>query len=160
MSDDSNLMDWSEFRFPPRPPKRWDGPSTVQQGAQSSVAPSWASPPREIRTWHLDSERLLIIHPVQRKKIDLSRINTRRRLIQLVQLVRTQIHPDDMASLWRSLDDACSEVWSLSLPEMLAFAPEKWEWPRRQVGPQHEDVPDDAPSSETPSSVDGDGSED
>ena len=119
--------DWSAFRFPPRPPKRWDGPEEFQE--PRSLAPTWAKPPREVRTWHLDLDRLLIIHPVQRKKIDLSRVNTRRRLIQLTQLIKTQQESEDVASLWRSLDDACTHAWSMSLPEMLALSPDNWEWP-------------------------------
>ena len=120
---------WDSFRFPPRPPKRWDGPVDASMSA-SSQAPTWASPPRQVRTWHLDLERLLIIHPVQRKKIDLCRINTKHRLVQLTQLVRAQPNPLDVASLWSALDDAFSQTWSLSLPEILAQGPEKWAWPR------------------------------
>lgn len=121
-------VDWNEFRFPPRPSK---SVRTVKHSApiQMERSPAWAVPPKEVTTWHLDMERLLIIHPVQKKKIDLRRINTRRRLIQLCQLIKGQPNDEDVAGLWRALDEACSLAWSLSLPEMLALASEKWQWP-------------------------------
>jgi len=123
---DYSQIDWNTFQFPPRPPKR---PNSTVLGDQG-LAPDWASPPRAVSTWHLDPERLLIIHPVLRKKIDLSRIVTRQRLIQLCQLVKTQGKPEDGFALWNALDDAIHNAWGMSLPEMLAVAPERWDWPR------------------------------
>lgn len=121
-------IDWNTFRFPPRPPKRWEGTTLGDEG----LAPNWASPPRVVRTWHLDLDRLLIIHPVLRKKIDLSRINTRQRLIQLTQLIKKQPTAEDGFALWAALDDACTNAWGISLPETLAVGPERWEWPREE----------------------------
>lgn len=120
-------IDWTTFQFPPRPPKR---PTTTAVLGGEGLAPGWATPPREVRTWHLDAERLLIIHPVLRKKIDLSRITTKQRLIQLTQLVKSQANPQDGFALWSALDEAINNAWGMSLPEMLSVAPERWDWPR------------------------------
>lgn len=127
ISVDFNQIDWNTFQFPPRPPKR---PTTSTVLGDQGLAPDWASPPRAVSTWHLDVERLLIVHPVLRKKIDLSRIVTRQRLIQLCQLVKTQANPTDGFALWNALDEAINNAWGMSLPEMLAVAPERWDWPR------------------------------
>ena len=123
-SHDDTEQDWSSFRFPARPPKR----PGVEQSDTTSAAPTWAAPPMAVQTWHLDMDRLVIIHPVQRKKIDLHRVTTRRRLVQLVQTIRKQPLDADQAALWRMLDDACLQVFSCSLPELLATGPDQWSW--------------------------------
>lgn len=127
--EDFDKIDWHTFRFPPRPPKKAN--STFL--GEEVLAPAWACPPQIVRTWKLDMERLLIIHPVLRKKIDLSRINSKQRLVQLCQVVKTQANAEDGFALWNALDEAINSAWGLSLPEMLSVAPDRWDWPRDET---------------------------
>ena len=128
MSNDE--QDWSSFRFPPRPPKRWDGEFDAKKKEDYSSAPNWAAPPKEVRTWHLDVDNFLIIHPIQRKKIDLNRVNTVRRLSQLSQLIIRQKDDADIASLLKALNEACVYAFNLSLPDLLSSGKKSWIWPR------------------------------
>lgn len=128
--------DWDSFSFPPKPVKKTDSISF----GEDNLAPDWAQPPKEIKTWHLDLERLLIIHPVLRKKIDLTKINTRQRLVQLAKLITKQPSPEDGFALLCSIDDAIQNSWSISLPEMISLAPDRWEWPREQLLPEDADA--------------------
>ena len=138
MSDD---IDWSLFRFPPPPPKRWgkDGGSDNGKGTgkdglkegheEQTPGPNWAAPPIKIISWHFDDETWTIIHPVQRKKIDLQRVSSKRRLTRLAEMVVQQKSPKDLAALWIALNEATGVAFSMSVPEMLAFGPSDWEWP-------------------------------
>lgn len=118
--------DWSLFRFPPPPPKRWG-----QSGSADELvrAPSWAAPPIAIHSWHFDDETIFIIHPKARKKIDLKRIITKRRLVKLCELIKTQTDPIDASSLFSAIDHATTMMFGRSLPDMLAFGPNEWSWP-------------------------------
>lgn len=117
--------DWSLFRFPPPPSKR----RSVAVEEPLTPAPQWASPPSPVTSWHLDDESFFIVHPVQRKKIDLNRVLTKRRLVKLCDVLKIQNDPTDLAALWRALDSACVMSFNMSLSETLAFGPEEWEWP-------------------------------
>jgi len=119
-------IDWSLFRFPPPPPKRWgrDGADEV-----SSPGPKWAAPPIKIVSWHFDDETWTIVHPVQRKKIDLHRVTSKRRLTKLAEMISAQALPLDISSLWLALNEATTTAFGMSLPQMLAFGPNDWSWP-------------------------------
>ena len=124
MTDTNDDTDWSLFRFPPPPPKRWG------QGVDEMVrAPNWAAPPVAIHSWHFDDETIFIIHPKARKKIDLKRIITKRRLVKLCELIKTQTDPLDASSLYFAIDNATTMMFGRSLPDMLAFGPNEWSWP-------------------------------
>lgn len=124
--------DWDSFRFPPPPPKRWEDQSSLP-----SKAPAWATPPQAISAWHLDVDHFFIIHPKQRKKIDLRRVANKRRLVKLCELIKNQALDDDVASLWRALDRATTVGFGRSLPDMLAFGPQEWDWPVYDMHPPH-----------------------
>lgn len=116
-------ISWDEFRFPPMPGIEDGGGAEYEDGT-----PSHFSSPKKVSTWHLDLEGMFIIHPGQRKKIDLSKVNTKRKLIQLTNMIKEESSVDARA-LYISIDNACQYAWSLSLPETLAFSPDLFSWP-------------------------------
>jgi hypothetical protein len=125
-------IDWAAFRFPTRPGVR----STQELLARTAMglgsdsqAPTWAAPPTRIDSWHLDRERWLLSHPGQRKKVELLRITSRRRLAMVVDLISKQPSDTDQAALWRGLNQAIELVFGHGLGEMLAMGPMSWEWP-------------------------------
>lgn len=125
-------IDWANFQFPPRA-----GVRTTQEllsgvpakATPTASAPTWAAPPRRVDTWHLDHERWILSHPGQRKKVELLKITTRRRLALVADLVVQQPNDRDQAGLWRGLDHAIHMAFGVGLGEMLAMGPDQWEWP-------------------------------
>lgn len=137
--------DWASFRFPPRPPRR---AHDNLADAQPTPAPLWAQPPSQITQWHFDTEHLFIIHPVMRKKIDLRRVNTKRRLVQLLDFATAQSSPSDIAALIKTIDKAFRLSFEMSAYEWLAGGPEKWEWPEIDFDTLDHRM-NDQPSSDT-----------
>lgn len=105
------------------------GRGAEQGGGGSTRAPTWAVPPTRIDSWHLDAERWLLSHPGQRKKVELLRLTTRRRLAMVVDLIAFQPTDVDQAALWRGLNNAIYMAFGVGLGEMLVSGPDSWEWP-------------------------------
>lgn len=150
------VTDWVSFRFP-SPPPAWkrhirsgattaDGslsappPTAAEARPPSSSAwptatvtahaPLWAAPAQRVTTWHLDWDRMVLVHPGQRRKIDLARVTTRSRLVVLCEAMRHQADPADFQALWMCLDQACQIAFHLSLPATLSAPHEILIWPR------------------------------
>ena len=117
-------VDWNNFKFPP-PPGEDDEEEEVhyEDGTLSHF-----SSPKKISTWSLDVGGMFIIHPVQRKKIDLTKVNNKRKLIQLTNLIK-QERGYDAKALFIAIDMACKYAWSMTLAETLAYSPEQFTWP-------------------------------
>lgn len=120
MSDNSPI-DWALFHFPPRP-----GHHDTER--LPDLAPIWAAPPTRVRSWHFDPSNKIIIHPVLRKKIDLSRLSTVRRLVLVAKTVSEQTSDSDALALQRALDAACRYFFGESLAETLASGRTELTW--------------------------------
>lgn len=91
--------------------------------------PSWAVPPTQVNSWHLDSERWILIHPGQRKKVEMLKVTSRRKLAILVDLIAFQPTDTDQAALLRGIHNAIYMAFGVGLGEMLVSGPDTWEWP-------------------------------
>lgn len=138
-------IDWANFHFPTRPGTRSTkdllrGGAVVRNPGQglaqdfhtnpgTTRAPTWAVPPTRIDSWHLDAERWLLSHPGQRKKVELLRLTSRRKLAMVVDLIAFQPTDVDQSALWRGLNGAIYMAFGVGLGEMLVSGPDNWEWP-------------------------------
>ena len=144
-------IDWANFQFPPRAGVR-STQELLSGGARRptiSRAPTWAAPPILVDTWHLDRERWILSHPGQRKKVELLRITSRRRLAMVADMVAQQPNDRDQAGLRRGLSQAIHLVFGIGLGEMLAMGPDHWEWPVN-VGKGGQSGGGDHPDDDTP----------
>ena len=150
---DMESIDWDNFSFPTRPGLRSAKEllnsqhilksKNVPGNSAASACSSYGHPvnfdqsnintpigyPKKIISWHLDIERWVLSHPGQRKKVELLRITTRRRLAMLVDIIPRQPTSEDQAALFRGINHAILIVFGFGIGEMLAMGPESWEWP-------------------------------
>lgn len=98
------------------------------------VAPMWAIPPQQIHTWHLDIERMILVHPLIKKHIEVRRVDNKKKLVAISNFILKQKNAEDKLSLMILLDRLFLLSFAKTLPEMLAYGPTKFVWPGNEVG--------------------------
>ncbi len=124
-TDDNDSESWGYFRFPKMPAQKH---KQFMDSGNMTHAPLSSAPAMAVDSWHLDVDRLVIVHYVRKRKINLAPIDSRQKLMLLGDLIEKQPTLQDCAELYLAINNACFAVFGMSLFSLLVNGPEHINW--------------------------------